>query len=207
MASRSRRPVTISKPLAEISRMRQYLMRVYLLAVLMIVLAGCSDQVPKMPSGEVAKASASPESGGAAPEPRQRNSGARRLQELCDAPHFRRAIHLLESWIGRREIAPINAAPGSRSGGRPRGSQRGSGRSATPTRLRARSVGPPFRHFIQTPHSVRTSRRSCAQLAAQVELRGSIRSSANSYHDAAKAPAITRLVKAVLHAAGRSEAT
>jgi hypothetical protein len=42
-------------------------MRLYLLAVSMIVLAGCADQAPKTPSGEVANASARPESGGAAP--------------------------------------------------------------------------------------------------------------------------------------------
>jgi hypothetical protein len=41
-------------------------MRVYLLAASMIVLAGCTNQVPKTPGGEVANASASPKSGGAA---------------------------------------------------------------------------------------------------------------------------------------------
>jgi hypothetical protein len=66
--------------------MRQYLMRVYLLAVLMIVLAGCSDQVPKMPSGEVAKASASPESGGAAPEPRQRKAALEDFKNCAMRP-------------------------------------------------------------------------------------------------------------------------
>ena len=43
-------------------------MRIYLLAASMIVLAGCINQVPKMPSGEMANASGSSVSGGAAPD-------------------------------------------------------------------------------------------------------------------------------------------
>jgi hypothetical protein len=40
-------------------------MRLYLLAVSMIVLAGCADQAPKTPSGEVANAAAGSAAGDA----------------------------------------------------------------------------------------------------------------------------------------------
>jgi hypothetical protein len=48
--------LTIGGNLEDLLNAGQHLMRLHLLAASMIVLAGCADQAPKTPSGEVANA-------------------------------------------------------------------------------------------------------------------------------------------------------
>jgi hypothetical protein len=64
--------LTIGGNLENLLNAGQHLMRLYLLAASMIVLAGCADQAPKTPSGEVANGAVGSAAGDAQAAAQQR---------------------------------------------------------------------------------------------------------------------------------------